>query len=312
LTWARPSLAPVVFALGLLTTLPARAEGSLPELVIATETAVDAEAVRQHLRVELAEVASPARVDFVGVGGALRLRISFTDGTSEDREISLRDVGPSEVARVSALVIAESARAHRPVARAVESPPAPDKAPTPPARPPPPGTPRRERAWSFGGEGGVGLRAFDAARSVGIEPRLGVFVRHSSGGRLDAGAFYLRSSETDPLGRVTLDGIGGSIGASFERELMSSIVARVGPRFDLGAALGRGSPERGARGGTVSELLCLAAVELAVRYSIGPLALVLAGDVGGVVAGLTLGADDRLPLAWTGLSFAGRLGLSFE
>jgi hypothetical protein len=165
---------------------------------------------------------------------------------------------------------------------------------------------------ALGAEVALGARAFRGADNLSVEPRGAAFVRLRSGARVDVGAFYLRSTEDDPLGGLVLEGIGGSLAVSLERPVAPSLLVRFGPRVDVGSASGRGSSSGAAIAGRASEPLCLVVGELSARYRVGHLSLVIAVDGGGVASGIGLGADERTPLAWTGATFAGRLGLGLE
>jgi hypothetical protein len=285
----------------------------MPELSVNAETGLDQEALRAHLHVELTGVAGPERIEVDRAGSNVRVKLTFADGT-EEREIALRDVARPEIPRVISLVVSEAARAHLAKATAVPTPPAAaSSAPPPqpsPSAPPPASSPARRVL--LGAEAAFGVRAFRGGQNVALEPRVAGFLRLASGVRFDAGAFYLTSSETDPLGGLTLRGIGGSMAASLERELASSLFARLGPRVDIGSAFGRGASSGVAIEGRASEPLVLLVGEIAARYRVGPLSIVVAGDAGGVLSGIGLGVDERTPLAWNGATFGGRLGLALE
>lgn len=223
--------------------------------------------------------------------------LRFEGGRTATRSLDLADVEPEARERVLALVLAEVARA---------APPAPA-----PQRPAATVAPAVEPGWRPGASADLGLRAF-LPGTLGLETALGGYVRHRSGVRLDLGVRYLHATRDTSLGSTMLDALLGSIRISYERRLSSRFTLRVGPRLDLGVALGRGRTN-----GPATELpsvtgpfgLLLAEAELRLRIS-QPVGLTLGLDGGGTLTGLELRADDETGVRARGGTLGVHVGAS--
>lgn len=295
-----------------------------PELVVTEGASIDPSRLRTHLSIELVGDDLPTRIEVsraaLGASagakarGPARVRLVFADGSTEERELGLADVTEGDVPRVLALAIAEASRAHVGAPRPA-APPAPTASL---ARPVPPRpaltapTPPRP-SFRFGAEGAIGARGYGTAGTLAVEPRLGVFVRHTTGARAELAFAYAAASASDPLGSVSARAFLGSLGASYERDLTSRLALSLGPRLDIGAAVGSGEATGGARASSASGAMVGVVGEIVGRLRLSAsLRALIAVDAGGVMRGLSFGADQRVPIALGGATFAARLGLAFE
>lgn len=299
---------------GLGWALPTRAssEAPLPELAI-TDVTLNENALRTYVQVEFEGIEAPLRIEIAKKAAAVRLTLTFHDGTVERRDVDLRDIAVAEVPRVLSLIIGETTRTRvagiSAVAPSVKTPAASYVDASLPA---PPVVDTSRSYPMYGVEGAIGLRGFDAGKTIGIEPRLDLFLRASRRIRFDLGVYYFDASASDPLGNVKLQGLGGSVGASYELNVIPRLTARLGPRFDLGAMFGEGTSSGTATDQSGSSGHIAIVGEMGLRYRIEWLSFFLMGDVGGVLSGVRLQADERTPLESNGATFGGRLGLAIE
>lgn len=321
----------LIFVMLSLATIRASAlEQAEPKLSVEPSAGVDAGKLREHLRVELADVVrSPVRVIVSAAGSRTRVEVVFEDGARDTREADLSDAAPGETERVLALSIAEQIRTAPPaVSSATSDAGAPEASPSgPPVRPLPvvPPAPARERTPPSGArapesdgpsvrsgvDAALGARVFGKAATWLVEPRIGVALRHRSGARVDVAVLYAHAESTDPLGVVVVNGFGGSLGLSFDRPLDGPFFLRAGPRLDVSAAFAEGAPVSGSVvGGAARAPLVVLVGETELRFDpTRGLGLTLAVDLGGGLAGLDLRADERTPSALYGVTFGARLGL---
>jgi hypothetical protein len=296
------------------------AENTPLDVNVEAGAGVESKALEGHLAVELDRASAPQRVEVARQGASLRVRLVYADESDERLVVDVTDVSDAAAPRVLALAIGEAARLH--VARPERAPPAPSPSPvrpanvTPPAPSPTSPAPTSTLAPAVGMlvSASLSARAFGAAGTVGFEPRLAIGLVHRSGFVAEVGGAYFAAGASDPLGDVRLHAVGASLAVAYERALASRVFLRMGPRLDVGAAFGSGTPTGTALASSTSGALVSLIGEAVVSVRLGARNpwLLFAIDAGGVLRGIDLRADDRTPLAARGPTFGGRLGLGFR
>ena len=279
-----------------------------PALVVADGTGIDVEQLQAQLAVELANGRSPVRIELSRSRDLVHARLVFGDGGVEDRDIALGDVAATEAPRVLALALAELSQAHTAVPPIAPKPAPAAPKPAPPAEAP---APVRAAPVTFGGEAAVGARGYTLAGTLALEPRIGIFLRHTSGARLDLAVVYQTAWASDAIGSVSFNAIGGALGLSYSHAILPGFFLRFGPRVDVLAAFGSGTATGLARATNEQAAVVGLVAEVAASvqfFRVLPLVVVI--DGGGMVRGFELRADDRTPLAARGATFGARLGFA--
>lgn len=311
--------------------LLARADTTNPTPEISSDGTVDANALRAKLAIELATVDAarrPTRVALTRVNTSWEVQIVFSDGV-EFRPVTDTSTDPDAKVRIVALVVAEAVRSHR------------TKQEKEPELGKPPGIPRPSESRSsardanasengalhaqdhdkttapslqFDVDAAFGLRLYEPLGTLTIEPRLTAHVEHRSGVSLGLSAFYTHSKTSDALGDAVVDGFGGGLSLAYRFVSSRALRLRAGPRIDVGAFHGVGTPASSQiSGSSATEPFVATVGELTLQTRLfGRSFLSVVVDAGYVAQGIALHADERRIFAAKGFTTGARIGIGFD
>lgn len=281
----------------------AREDG--PQIHSTATISIDLSTLRERLQLELVDTTdAPTTISLSGSEHRLTFTVQFRDGSHSFRTLDFDDVATEERENVLALAIAEAAHAHSAL------PPAPNGESRPEPEHVSPTKGPSELRWGYAAA--LGGRMFTARGTFGLEPRLGLWLRHQSGMRVDLSASYLWSTANDTLGRVTAQVAGGSLAIGYDRWTPNNDLAfHFGPRLDLGGTVGSATANAGVIAHSTADVHVGIAAEAGARLrATRAVAVAVEIDIGWIPRGLDLRAEGRPVLQTQGATLGLRLGIS--